>query len=273
MKVPLPSQNATMLKEACQNKCSGHGTCDLSNHGKEGMCFACNCQKNWGGADCSTFLLPEVGSNKCNLIDADCHEGGKVDMKSCRCICGSCREGKFCSRTKQTAECQGVQEKNFKSVNHNVIDRTNMKKNDPLEKLDELVSEDATLEKQAKKDAEQANDEFSKIQNGAMLEIKSHMKKPCLTEEDVLKQVNAKVKSQKQPHQHVDMAAKIAPIVVTKGASAGIIVVGVVAGLIVGVVVGLWFEKRRQRETARKIIEEEESYAALPATPIPSISL
>ena len=272
MKVPLPSQNATMLKEACQNKCSGHGTCDLSNNGKAGMCFACNCDKNWSGEDCSKFMLPEVGSNKCNLIDADCHEGGKVDMKTCRCMCGDCREGKFCTRTKQSAACQGIQEKNFKAINHNVIDRANMKRNDPLETLDELVSEDATLEKQSKKDAEEANDEFSKIQNGAMLEIKSKTKKPCLTEEDVLKQVNSRAKAQPPLHE-VHLAAKSAPIVVTKGMSAGVVVVGVVVGLVVGVLVGLWLEKRRRRETARQIMEEEDSYATLPTTPIPSISL
>merc|ERR1711871_1064909 len=139
LKVAEPSQNTTLLKQACKNQCSGHGTCDLSNMIKKGsMCFKCNCVKNWYGDDCSQMQKPDESLNAvCNMANSDCGTGGKVDEKSCKCICGPCRTGKFCTKVKQTQECAVVKETDFANVNKKVIhvhgDNDIKEAKDPLE--------------------------------------------------------------------------------------------------------------------------------------------
>jgi hypothetical protein len=60
------------------------------------------------------MIKPQEADNSCNLVNADCGVGGKIDEKSCRCICGDCHTGKFCKVTKDTPECKVIKEKDFK---------------------------------------------------------------------------------------------------------------------------------------------------------------
>merc|ERR1711871_965026 len=210
LKVAEPSQNTTLLKQACKNQCSGHGTCDLSNMIKKGnMCFKCNCVKNWYGDDCSQMQKPDESLNAvCNMANSDCGTGGKVDEKSCKCICGPCRTGKFCTKVKQTQECAVVKETDFADLNKKVIhvhgDNDIKEAKDPLEEeklktLDEADNkEKAVLQVPAKHvesmtnalsnlvaekknfdakaiadDRKKANADFESIQSGAMIEMAS----------------------------------------------------------------------------------------------------
>jgi len=213
LKVAEPSQNTTLLKQACKNQCSGHGTCDLSNMIKKGnMCFKCNCVKNWYGDDCSQMVKPGDDVNeKCNMANTDCGTGGKVDEKSCKCICGECRTGKFCTEVKKTAECAEFKEKNFAQLNKKVLNKHGnddladpvlkqkiksldeeeakeapstvqvpaKHKADIAGKLDELVAEGKAFKENAMidQDEKKVKADFESIQSGAMIEVAS--KKKC----------------------------------------------------------------------------------------------
>lgn len=302
LKVPEPSQNTTLLKQACKNQCSGHGTCDLSNLVAKGnMCFKCNCAKHWTGEDCSEMVKPEEADNTCNLVNSDCGVGGKVDEKSCRCICGDCHTGKFCKVTKDTPECKVIKEKNFKQVNHNVIDRTSMVKNDPLadaealKRAESLVVEGTDMEKTAEAAKQKVADEFQQIQSGAMIEVKESPKCPngCSGRGKCNKAGVCECFAGYAGKDCTGVAKIAAVPVVTlnkktevpkdKVAQAniwhtqGVLVVAVamfLAGLGVGLVVKM-VSDRRQRASAEAILEEQDSsvsYTSLNA-PLPSIGL
>jgi hypothetical protein len=146
---------------------------------------------------------------ECNMADHDCGSGGKVDVRSCKCICGPCRTGKFCTTVKKTAECAKFEEKDFRSVNKKVINKfgdDDLKKKDPLlkeklvsldeqpnskpnailqipaqhkddiaNKLGDLVAEGKNFNEKAMidQDEKKVKADFESIQSGAMIEMAS----------------------------------------------------------------------------------------------------
>jgi hypothetical protein len=179
---------------------------------KGNMCFKCNCIKNWYGDDCSQMVKPGDDVNeKCNMANTDCGTGGKVDEKSCKCICGKCRTGKFCTEVKKTAECAEFKEKNFADLNKKVLNKWGnddladpvlkqkiksldeeeskeppstlqipaKHKADIVGKLDSLVAEGKAFKENAMvdQDEKKVKADFESIQSGAMIEVAS--KKTC----------------------------------------------------------------------------------------------
>ena len=150
-------------------------------------------------------------NEKCNMANTDCGTGGKVDEKSCKCICGKCRTGKFCTEVKKTAECAEFKEKNFADLNKKVLnqhgnddladpvlkqkikslDEEESKepastlqipakhKADIVGKLDSLVAEGKAFKENAMvdQDEKKVKADFESIQSGAMIEVAS--KKKC----------------------------------------------------------------------------------------------
>jgi hypothetical protein len=156
------------------------------------------------------MVNPALDRNaECNMADHDCGSGGKVDVKSCKCICGPCRTGKFCTTVKKTAECAKFEEKDFRNVNKKVINKwgdDDLKKKDPLlkeklvsldeqanskpnavlqipakhkddlaNKLGDLVAEGKNFNEKAMMDQDEkkVKADFESIQSGAMIEMAS----------------------------------------------------------------------------------------------------
>ena len=71
----LYGRKCTFTTAECREaRCSGHGTCVLQNQG-------CECDANWGGADCS---VPQCSNNQ------------PRDPVTGKCVCGSSFYGEFC---------------------------------------------------------------------------------------------------------------------------------------------------------------------------------
>merc|ERR1711871_978536 len=312
LKVAEPSQNTTLLKQACKNQCSGHGTCDLSNMIKKGnMCFKCNCVKNWYGDDCSQMVKPGDDVNeKCNMANTDCGTGGKVDEKSCKCICGKCRTGKFCTEVKKTAECAEFKEKNFADLNKKVLNKWgNDDLADPVLKqkiksLDEEESKEppSTLQIPAKHKADIVGKLDSLMGTGKACSKKVACPSGCsgrgicqyglcfcnpgYTGKDCTK-VDISFKAPETSHA-VGAAVKTASPMHTAKANnshntwnaSGVVVVGL-AMFAVGVAAGLFskfINDKRKRSEASKILEETSQdddmrsvlYSSLASPPLPT---
>jgi hypothetical protein len=100
------------VKSACDNQCSGHGTCMLDD--------VCKCYDNWGvglshdSGDCSEMVCPyEIawvdGPSKAGLFHkyAECAGRGTCDRATGECVCFDGYEGKACARTSCPNDCSG----------------------------------------------------------------------------------------------------------------------------------------------------------------------
>ena len=106
---------ASTASAACDNQCSGHGTCMVDD--------VCNCHDNWGvglgaalgeSGDCSDRVCPfEIAwvDNPDHLGAfhnyAECAGRGICDRGSGLCECFDGYEGKACSRTSCPNDCSG----------------------------------------------------------------------------------------------------------------------------------------------------------------------
>jgi len=100
------------VKAACDNQCSGHGTCLTDD--------VCNCYDNYGiglshdSGDCSERICPfEIAwvdtPNKNGLFHkyAECANRGVCNRDSGECECFEGYEGKGCARTSCPNDCSG----------------------------------------------------------------------------------------------------------------------------------------------------------------------
>jgi hypothetical protein len=106
---------ATSVNAACDNQCSGHGTCMVDD--------VCSCYDNWGvglgatfgeSGDCSDRVCPfEVAwVDSPNYLGsfhnyAECAGKGICDRSTGLCECFDGYEGKACSRTSCPNDCSG----------------------------------------------------------------------------------------------------------------------------------------------------------------------
>lgn len=103
---------ATTIHAACDNQCSGHGSCMIDD--------VCDCYDNWGvglsldSGDCSDRICPfELAWVDTPTIHgsfhnyAECSGKGICDRKTGLCECFDGYEGKACKRTSCPNDCSG----------------------------------------------------------------------------------------------------------------------------------------------------------------------
>jgi hypothetical protein len=103
---------ASNVWAACDNNCSGHGTCSTDD--------VCRCYDNWGvglshdSGDCSDRICPfELAwvdnPNKAGSFHkyAECSNRGICNRDSGECVCFDGYEGKACQRTACPNDCSG----------------------------------------------------------------------------------------------------------------------------------------------------------------------
>jgi len=112
IKVVILFSSAVSVYAACDNQCSGHGTCLIDD--------VCNCYDNWGvglsldSGDCSDRICPfelawvDTPSNDGRFHTyAECSNRGICDRKTGLCDCFDGYEGKACKRTSCPNDCSG----------------------------------------------------------------------------------------------------------------------------------------------------------------------